>query len=198
MSEQAHSERSTWQSSFENVLGSVGSAVKHVAHEVGETLKDVDTEAIVGGMVASAAVGAQKLAEGASKIDLRPALDKLPEIASTAQDGFTHLDPTAQKAIIAGGAAVVGFTLAPAVVAGTLGMVGFSSAGVVAGSIAASVQAGVGNVVAGSVFAGAQSVAMGGAAASVVNTAVGGGLAAISYLTGRGFVKDEHANKEEP
>ena len=52
---------------------------------------------------------------------------------------------------------------------------GFSSSGVIAGSLAAGTQAGIGNVAAGTVFAGLQSVAATGAIISAAPYLIGGG-----------------------
>ncbi|KAH8994543.1 hypothetical protein EDB92DRAFT_288237 [Lactarius akahatsu] len=84
------------------------------------------------------------------------------------------------------GAAAVGATaaciLVPLAATAALGAVGFSAAGLVVGSIAAGIQAGIGNVAAGSLFATAQSVTMRGALSGVVTavgTAIGGICAAV-------------------
>ncbi len=65
-----------------------------------------------------------------------------------------------------GGAAVTLTALAPIVL-------GFGAAGIVGGSIAAGIQAGIGNVAAGSIFAGLTSAGMTGALSA---TAIGGGI----------------------
>ena len=65
-----------------------------------------------------------------------------------------------------------------AIVAG----VGFTSQGVLAGSIAAGVQSGIGNVVAGSAFAGLQAIGATGAIISVAPVAVvAGGVVGLIY-----------------
>ncbi|KAH6634911.1 hypothetical protein B0J18DRAFT_406506 [Chaetomium sp. MPI-SDFR-AT-0129] len=61
-----------------------------------------------------------------------------------------------------------------------LNVVGFGSGGVAAGSIAASIQSGIGSVVGGSAFAVCQSAAAGGAGAAAVNGVVAGAGAAVS------------------
>lgn len=80
------------------------------------------------------------------------------------------------KKVGIGAAAVGGVTIATvAAVPLVLGAVGFGAGGVVAGSMAAAIQAGIGNVAAGSLFAVAQSVGAAGLAASTVVGTVGGG-----------------------
>ncbi|KAK1478990.1 hypothetical protein CABS01_14674 [Colletotrichum abscissum] len=65
---------------------------------------------------------------------------------------------------------------APALVAApALGLAGFGSQGIVAGSTAAGIQAGIGNVVAPSLFATLQSAGAAGYGAAVVNGAIQGG-----------------------
>ena len=66
-----------------------------------------------------------------------------------------------------------------AIVAG----VGFTSQGVLAGSIAAGVQSGIGNVVVGSAFAGLQAIGATGAIISMAPVAiVGGGALGLIYV----------------
>merc|ERR1712215_666334 len=60
------------------------------------------------------------------------------------------------------GGAVVGATVALSVPGLALGAMGFSGKGVMAGSLAAGIQSGIGNVASGSIFAFAQSVSAGG------------------------------------
>jgi len=85
--------------------------------------------------------------------------------------------------IIAGlGAAVagiVGIVMAPILF--FLGLIGFSAVGVVAGSLAAAIQASIGCVVAGSLFAIAQSIAMGGTVGIfALISAIGGAVVVVS------------------
>ncbi|KXH29271.1 hypothetical protein CSIM01_00999 [Colletotrichum simmondsii] len=73
---------------------------------------------------------------------------------------------------------------APALVAApALGLAGFSSQGIVAGSAAAGIQAGIGNVVAPSLFATLQSAGAAGYGAAVVNGAIqaGAGVSATAF-----------------
>ena len=67
------------------------------------------------------------------------------------------------------------------VVGGGVMLLGFGGAGIVAGSVAAGIQASIGNVVAGSLFATVQSLAMTGVVSTA--TTVGGavGLGGIIY-----------------
>ena len=83
----------------------------------------------------------------------------------------------ADTAIGAGiGAAVTGGATA------VVSALGFSSGGVVAGSTAAVIQAGIGNVAAGSAFAAFQSVAATGVVATVGPVALGAGvLGGVGY-----------------
>ncbi|KAH9063347.1 hypothetical protein EDB87DRAFT_174282 [Lactarius vividus] len=74
--------------------------------------------------------------------------------------------------------AIVGIVLTPVVAPPILHALGFSAIGPVAGTAAATMQAGIGNVAAGSLFAMAQSVAMGGAIPAVF-TAIGAGLGGL-------------------
>ncbi|KAH9050683.1 hypothetical protein EDB84DRAFT_1448351 [Lactarius hengduanensis] len=74
--------------------------------------------------------------------------------------------------------AIVGIALTPVVAPPILHALGFSAFGPVAGSAAASMQAGIGNVAAGSFFAMSQSVAMGGPIPAVF-TAIGAGLGGL-------------------
>jgi len=67
--------------------------------------------------------------------------------------------------------------LAPVVTGGVLGAVGFGAGGVVAGSAAAGIQAGMGNIAGGSLFALAQSIGAG-ASLPPVLSAVGGVIGA--------------------
>ncbi|TFL00188.1 hypothetical protein BDV98DRAFT_121805 [Pterulicium gracile] len=87
-------------------------------------------------------------------------------------------------AVVAGvvGGAVITPPLAPLVV----GLVGFGPGGVVAGSTAAAIQAGIGNVVAGGAFAGAQAVGAG-AAVPLVGQAIGGLLVGGGTYIARRF-----------
>jgi len=78
--------------------------------------------------------------------------------------------------LVAAGA-TAGVLLTPILAPAALGVVGFSALGPVAGTLAASIQAGIGNVVAGSLFATAQSVAMGGAIPAAI-TAIGASVGA--------------------
>ncbi len=73
---------------------------------------------------------------------------------------------------------------APFLVPAALGTVGFSSTGVVGGSIAAGMQAGIGNVAAGSAFAACQSMAMGGAIAPAAAAATGAATGTAGGLLG--------------
>ncbi|KXH34603.1 hypothetical protein CNYM01_03857 [Colletotrichum nymphaeae SA-01] len=73
---------------------------------------------------------------------------------------------------------------APALVAApALGLAGFGSQGIVAGSAAAGIQAGIGNVVAPSLFATLQSAGAAGYGAAVVNGAIqaGAGVSATAF-----------------
>ncbi|KAM7216266.1 hypothetical protein V8F06_008385 [Rhypophila decipiens] len=87
---------------------------------------------------------------------------------------------TAASGVVAGGGLAV--VVAPALVtAPLLGLAGFGSSGIVGGSMAAGIQAGIGNVVAGSTFATLTSAGMGGygaAAVAAAGQAVGGMTAA--------------------
>ncbi|KAJ4289684.1 hypothetical protein N0V90_011013 [Kalmusia sp. IMI 367209] len=66
-----------------------------------------------------------------------------------------------------------------------LAAAGWTASGVVAGSFAATIQAGIGNVAAGSAFAVAQSAAMSGAVAGTINTAiVGAGTVVAGTVVG--------------
>ena len=83
------------------------------------------------------------------------------------------------KCSVLGGA--VGFGViyfAPA----ALATAGFSSTGVVGGSMAASIQAGIGNVVAGSPFAIFQSIAAGGFSTATGTAATGTGATIGAFL----------------
>lgn len=112
-----------------------------------------------------------------------------------------------KPAIIAGvvaGSVVGGVLAAPFLVPAALGTVGFSSTGVVGGSIAAGMQAGIGNVAAGSAFAACQSMAMGGAivpAATAATGAATGTAGGLLGLIGTHFVRRKkhsvNSNTEE-
>ncbi|THH17918.1 hypothetical protein EW146_g2980 [Bondarzewia mesenterica] len=87
-----------------------------------------------------------------------------------------------------------GAAAAPAAASGIVGLLGFGSQGVVAGSWAAAVQAGIGNVAAGSPFAIAQSIGAGGVlpvlgfaigAAAGSCIVVGAGYGAYRYIQNR-------------
>ncbi|KID90870.1 hypothetical protein MGU_01824 [Metarhizium guizhouense ARSEF 977] len=88
-------------------------------------------------------------------------------------------------AVIGTGAAVVA---APALLsAPALAVAGFSSSGITAGSLAATVQSGIGSVVAGGAFATLQSAGAGGAGLAIVNgvaQGVGVGAATVGGLMG--------------
>jgi hypothetical protein len=117
--------------------------------------------------------------------------------------------PAVVGAAVVGATVVVGVLAAPVVVPAALGTVGFSSTGVVGGSIAAGMQAGIGNVVAGSAFATCQSMAMGGAIVPVA-TAASGTAGGVLGVVGTGLMslfrrrkqkkektKDESNSEEE-
>jgi len=105
----------------------------------------------------------------------------MPEATKKTQNKFL------KPAIIAGvvtGSVVCGVLAAPFLVPAALGTVGFSSTGVVGGSIAAGMQAGIGNVAAGSAFAACQSMAMGGAIAPAAAAATGAATGTAGGLLG--------------
>ncbi|KAK1513372.1 uncharacterized protein CCOS01_14314 [Colletotrichum costaricense] len=91
---------------------------------------------------------------------------------------------------------------APALVAApALGLAGFGSQGIVAGSTAAGIQAGIGNVVAPSLFATLQSAGAAGYGAAVVNGAIqaGAGVSATAFAWWGAKKKDcgENGKEEE-
>ncbi|KAH9081433.1 hypothetical protein EDB83DRAFT_543311 [Lactarius deliciosus] len=90
---------------------------------------------------------------------------------------FTMNDNRRRVILVAVGV-TVGIVLTPVVAPAILYGLGFSAIGPVAGTTAATIQAGIGNVAAGSFFAMAQSAAMGGAIPAVF-TAIGAGLGGL-------------------
>ncbi|KAF9077689.1 hypothetical protein BDP27DRAFT_1311499 [Rhodocollybia butyracea] len=117
--------------------------------------------------------------------------------AAVAIEPYTKdMDPAVPKVIGAVAGAAVGIALAPVVAPAVLGIVGFGGKGVVAGSAAAGIQAGIGNVAAGSLFAGAQSVAMGGILPAIGSIAAAG----LGGLAGAGVaaaVQDVNAKSKD-
>jgi len=96
-----------------------------------------------------------------------------------------------KRAAIIGASATAGVIATPFVLTYGLGALGFSAGGVVAGSTAAGIQAGIGNVAAGSAFAIAQSIAMGGTV-PIGCTAIGGGIGgAVGTAFGVGAGADD-------
>ncbi|ODN90789.1 hypothetical protein L198_06106 [Cryptococcus wingfieldii CBS 7118] len=92
-------------------------------------------------------------------------------------------------AFIATGTALTVLAAGP-IVGGGLGLFGFGAAGVTAGSLAASIQAGIGNVAAGSLFAFLQSAGAGGVALPVLTGVVKAVLAtALSAVGAKSVLK---------
>jgi len=91
----------------------------------------------------------------------------------------------------AGGAGLVCLAVPALVVAPVLGAIGFTEAGVVAGSVAAGVQSGIGSVVAPSVFSVLQSAAAGGYGVATVYPAVqvagGAIISSVAAVAGHVF-----------
>ena len=85
-------------------------------------------------------------------------------------------------AIIGG---IIGLVFATCVAPNALSIFGFSTTGVVAGSMAATIQATIGNVVAGSLFSILQSIGAVGALSWVATTATTVFGALIGAITGR-------------
>jgi len=88
------------------------------------------------------------------------------------------VDPIIGHILVSVGVAAVGVLLAPVVAVGIVGAFGFSTAGVVAGSLAATIHAGIGDVAAGSLFALAQSIGAGGALPAIFS-AIAGAIGAL-------------------
>ncbi|KAJ9138349.1 hypothetical protein NKR23_g8471 [Pleurostoma richardsiae] len=107
-------------------------------------------------------------------------------LLTTAANYVVENPGTVALAVVAG--AGIATAAAPgAVAAPVLGALGFGSNGIAAGSVAATVQSGIGNIVAPSAFSMLQSAAAGGYGAATVIPAVQGAGAGIAGAAGAGI-----------